>query len=198
LHNEFWSAEAELRAELYRGTWAHFDLLAGFCFVSMDEALDIERQDFHANITTLDSAGTHNRFYGGQLGAELVIHWYKCFVDLWGKVALGSNDETINVNGGTLTAGQPVVGGFLAPPEFIGSHHHDQFAVVPQIGVNVGYELTQHLRATAGYTFLYLSEAVRPGAETDALSRSPRSAPFPFQTGEFWGQGLNLGIEFRF
>jgi hypothetical protein len=74
----------------------------------------------------------------------------------------------------------------------------NQFAVVPEVGVNVGYECSQHLRFSVGYTFLDLTNAALPGAQIDALVRTPPSSSFPFQSGNFWVQGLNLGVEFRF
>jgi Putative beta barrel porin-7 (BBP7) len=195
-HSNLWDAEAQLRAEIYRGTWAHLDALAGFSYLRLDEALDVGEHE--ADVGTLDRIGTRNNFYGGQLGAELHIHYNKFFLDLWGKAALGVNDETIEINAVTIADGQTFAGGSVAAPAFIGNHHRDQFAVVPQFGINLGFECGQHLRFSAGYTFLYLTDAARPGAQIDALLGTPSSSPFPFQSGEFWIQGLNLGLEFRF
>jgi hypothetical protein len=197
-HNELWGTLAQLRVEVYRGTWAHLDALTGFRHLSLDEALAIAERDSAADVVTSDRLGTHNRFYGGRLGAEMVFHYDKCFVDIWGAAALGVNDETIDVNGTTTTNGQAVQGGILTPPAVDGQHHRDQFAVVPEVGINIGYELTQHFRVRAGYSFLYLSEAARPGSQADVLLHSATSSVFPFQSGDFWVQGLNLGFEFRF
>jgi len=194
-HNELWGAEAQLRAEMYRGTWVHFDFLAGLCFLSLDEALGIAEHDLLTDITTADRFGTRNRFYGGQLGAEMEYHYGKYFVDVFGKAALGGNCETVNINGTTLVSGQALPGGILA---VAGQHHRNEFAVVPQVGINVGGQVTQHIRAMVGYTFLYLSDAARPGTQADALVHSPSSSSFPFQSAELWLQGLNLGLEFRF
>jgi Putative beta barrel porin-7 (BBP7) len=198
LHNELWGADVQARVEICRGTWAHFDLLAGFQYLSLDEGLNLLEGDSIADVITFDQFGAHNRFYGGQLGGEMVLHSEKCSVDFWGKVALGVNDETIDVAGATFAGGQTFAGGILASPALIGSHHHDPFAVLPQFGVNFGYEITQHMRATAGYTFLYLSEVARPGSQIDALLATPRPSAFIFQGSSFWAQGLNLGVEFRF
>jgi len=197
-HSELWGAEAILRAEVYRGTWAHLDVLAGFRYLSLDEALAIEEHDIAANVSTWDRCGTGNCFYGGQLGAETVLHYSRWFLDLWGKAALGVNDQTIDVNGTTVAGGQAFPGGNLASPALLGRHRRDEFAVVPEAGVRLGCELAQHVRVTAGYTFLYLTNAARPGVQIDALLSAPRPSPFPFQSGEFWVQGLNLGVEFRF
>ena len=191
-------AEAQLRAEIFRGTWMHFDVLAGFRFISLDEALAIEEHDVGAAVGASDSFGTHNRFYGGDLGGELFFHYEKCFLDLWGKAALGVNDETFELSGTTVAGGQTTAGGILAPPAIVGRHHRDAFAVAPEVGVNVGYECTQHLRFSAGYTFLDLSNVTRPGTQINSFSHAPLPTAFLFQSSSFWVQGLNLGVEFRF
>jgi hypothetical protein len=77
LHNALCGAEAQLRAEVYRGDWVHFDVLAGFRFLSLDEALGIEERDASADVVASDGYGTHNRFYGGLLGGEMYLHYEK-------------------------------------------------------------------------------------------------------------------------
>jgi Putative beta barrel porin-7 (BBP7) len=198
LHNELCGAEAQLRAEAYRGTWAHFDVLAGFQFLSLDEALGIDEHNAAADVVAADLASTHNRFYGGQLGGELFFHYEKWFLDLWGKGALGVNAETFEAGATTVVGGKAVAGGVLASPAIAGTHHHDAFAFMPEVGVNGGYEYSQHLRFYAGYTFLYLTSAARPGAQIDTILRLTEPSLFPFQSSNFWVQGLNLGAEFRF
>ena len=74
----------------------------------------------------------------------------------------------------------------------------DPFAVVPEFTFSVGYDVTRNLRVFVGYTFLYLSDAVRPSEQFDALRQSPHSSIFPIPSSDFWGQGLSFGLEFRF
>src|SRR5262249_15174735 len=81
---------------------------------------------------------------------------------------LGSTAEVVDVAGSTVIAppGQvPTVGngGLLAQPTNSGHFSRDQFAVVPEVGINVGYQVTEHLRAFVGYSFLYWSNVARPG-----------------------------------
>jgi hypothetical protein len=170
LLNRLWGAEAQFRGEVYRGTWAHVDFLGGFRFLSLDEALRIDQRNGTA--FTSDRFGTHNRFYGGQLGAEVELHRNKLFADIWGKAALGTSCQELNFNG---AAGR------------------DAIAVLPEFGFNLGYHLTSNIRLTAGYTFFYISDVARPGDQAPL-----RPGPLPVHGGEFWGQGLNFGFEFRF
>ena len=198
LHSQMSGAETLLRTEIYRGTWAHLDLLGGFRYLDFDEGLNIAQRDFTTDSVISDRFGTHNRFYGGELGAEMEMHYYKGFVDLWGKAALGANDETLNLNGTTVANGQSLPGGLLVSPLLAGRYHRDEFAVIPEFGADIGYHLTQHLRVTAGYTFFYLTNAMRPGDQIDALFSVPRSPDFTLHSSDLWVQGLNLGLEFRF
>ena len=156
--SRLWGAEAQLREQVCGGTWGHLDLLGGARFLSLDEAMD----------SSAWPIGTHNRFYGGQLGAEGEWHRGKYCIDLWGKAALGVDDETIHAGAEHL--------------------NRDAFAMVPEVGCDVGYQLTNNFRLRAGYTFFYISDTARPG---DQVPLAPAH-------GGFWGQGLNFGLEFRF
>ena len=81
-------------------------------------------------------------------------------------------------------------------------------AVVPEVALKLGYQVTPGLRIHAGYDFLYWSNVVRPGNVIDTginpsqLPPGPlvgASRPAPRLDGSgFWAQGLNLGAVFSF
>ena len=90
----------------------------------------------------------------------------------------------------------------------MGVHDSDQFSVVPEMGVAVGYDFSPQLRATIGYNLLYWTSVARPGDQID-LNIDPRQLPpaavsgatlpaFRLQTSDYWAQGLNLGLDLRF
>lgn len=167
--NRFWSIEAQLRGEVYRCRWAHVDLLGGFRFLELDERLQLaERND---SAISEERFTTRNHFFGGQIGTEVELHHAKWFVDIWGKVALGATCEEFRA---TPTTAVPH-----------GDVDRSPFAVLPELGVNFGYQISSSIRVTAGYTFFYLSDAARPGLS-------------PGRGSDYWGQGLNLGFEFRY
>jgi hypothetical protein len=132
-------------------------------------------------------------------------------------VALGGVHQTANINGSTLFAvpGMPVSfqnGGLLALPTNSGRFSRDRFAVVPEVGVKVGYQLTAHVRCFVGYSFLYISDVARPGHQVDpvvnvaqlpsqfgpgALVGAPRPG-FSFKGSDFWAQGVSFGLEIRY
>ena len=62
---------------------------------------------------------------------------------------------------------QARLGGVYAQPSNIGSYNRNELSAIPEVGVNVGCQLTAHLRALVGYSFLYIAEVVRPGDQID-------------------------------
>ena len=53
--------------------------------------------------------------------------------------------------------------GVFAQPANEGRSSATRFAVVPQLQVKLGYDVTSWLRLTVGYDLLYNSEVIRPG-----------------------------------
>ena len=123
------------------------------------------------------------------------------------KLALGNTHSRIDINGSTTTAAGTFAGGLLALPSNMGVHTSDQFSMVPELGLTLGYDLTCHLRATVGYSFIYWSNVSRPGDQID-LNVSPSQFPpttqtatmpaFVQHTTDFWAQGINVGLDYRF
>jgi hypothetical protein len=215
--------EVNARSKLLRYGWYRIDLLGGFRYLELDENLRIAEQltelpvGMGNRVLLTDGFSTRNWFYGGQLGSVVQLHRGRWVVDLMGKVALGNTAQAINVSGGTIIA-DPIKGpsrfpvGLLALQTNSGRFSRNEFAVVPEVGVNLSYRFTDHFRAYAGYTFLYNSAVARPGSEIDRVinvtqlpsvrgpgfvSQPLRPAPL-FQSTDFWAQGINFGLELRY
>ena len=95
----------------------------------------------------------------------------------------------------------------MAQQTNIGDYQRDVFAMIPELGVTIGYYLTPRLHATVGYTFLYMSNVVRPGGVIDTelnlsqLDGALNGAPHPlftWQSTDAWAQGVNFGLDYRF
>jgi hypothetical protein len=222
--SRLWGAEANLRKELLRGCYYHFDVLGGFRFLELDESLVINDATIFGPGTALagstfastDNFGTRNQFYGGQIGAEAEFHVWHLDLGLYGKVALGGNAQTMNITGATGVQNpdgtQNIVGnGLYTQGSNIGHYTHSEFAILPEVGLNVGLQLTPHVRATAGYSFLFLNHALRPGNQIDQAidpglipalggpGGSGLSRPAAmFHESDFTAQGLSAGLELRY
>ena len=160
-----------------------------------------------------DDFSTSNEFNGFELGISTEERYCAWTVELMAKLALGSTHSSSNVNGTTVTTvpGQTPVtnaGGLLALPTNIGTLDQNAFSVVPELGVTLGYDLTCRLKATFGYTFLYFSHAVRAGDQVNDNLNTSQLPPNPLTglpvpqhrlvVGDFWAQGINLGLDYRF
>jgi hypothetical protein len=228
--SELWGAEANARSCVYRDGNRGYDVFAGFRYIDLGESLEIVDQSlslpgstFLFNNTQFQDGGnllqradvftTHNRFYAGQIGGQADYHWGGVFVSVIGKLALGDNHETVTIAGrssvtplGGTAASLP--SGLLAVASNVGSAERDQFAVVPELRLRVGYQFNHYLSAYMGYTLLYWSDVVRPGNQIDPvvnptlITTSPLfgqniggAQPAPrFERSDFWAQGLDFGL----
>jgi hypothetical protein len=200
------------------------DALAGFRYLQLRDNLNIN-EDLTAlagaNTTPgtrfqiHDSFNTRNEFYGGNVGLQGEWRCGKIFVDGLASVALGDSHETVGIGGSTIISAPgaaPSVnnGGLLALPSNMGHSTRDRFAVVPEAGLRVGYQITPNIRASVGYSFTYWSDVERTGKQVD-FAIDPRQLPrsggaalggtSPARQGrseDFWAQGVNFGVEFRY
>jgi hypothetical protein len=224
--SRIWGGEVNFRLKMKCNN--HFTLhgIVGGRFIELDEGLTVN-EDL-AILPTVpiigglgalaqDQFGTRNRFYGGQIGAEAEWDYCRFFVNLRAKLALGVEEEDSTINGTTHTINTTppttVNAGFLALPTNIGSQSRTEFAVAPEVTLAVGWVLTDKLRASIGYNFLYISEVLRPGNQVDIGINPAQGLPGSFGTGgpavpprpaftfhgsDYWAQGLILGLEYRF
>ena len=203
------------------------DLISGFSYLRLRENLVITENvnvlptapspPFvpGQSITLVDRFDTTNNFYGAQIG--LRAEWWRgaWFMNVTGLVALGDTHQQVRISGTTVFTNPGGVsvtqqGGLLALPTNIGTQNQDAFTVVPQIGLNVGRQVTAHMRVFVGYTLLYWSNVVRPGDQIDFVvnpTQLPTSAgpgtlvgdarPAPlFNHSDFWALGINFGVGF--
>jgi hypothetical protein len=237
--SELWGAEANYRQNLCCGCWYRLDALVGFRFVELEESLHITENvifttPFPAQTGTVfpvgtnaivsDRFGTRNEFYGGQVGLNARLNRGPWSLDLFTKVALGDVRESVTIGGNQLLTApggspqQAFNGGLLALSSNSGHFVRNRFAVVPEAGVTVGYQVTDSLRVFAGYNFLLISNVVRPADQIDrvldahlipnfnTLNKSQAPGPpvspprpmFEFHETTFWAQGLTCGMEFRY
>jgi hypothetical protein len=221
--NEFYGYEANLRKNLGCDCNYRIDFLAGYRFLRLEDSVVVTE-----NLVATDPAGavpagtrfilqdrfdTRNDFHGGQVGLAGEVRQGRAFVSLRALVALGNVYKQTWIGGATLIgvpgqAEQTNAGGLLAQPTNIGAYSRNDFAVVPEGTVSVGYQLTDGIRAFVGYTFLYWSNVWRAGDQIDLVVNPTQIAPgtlfgvprpiFPGKDDDFWAQGVNFGLEFRY
>jgi hypothetical protein len=216
----FWGGEVNAIIDLCKGNRYRLDLLAGARYLKVEDqlgftSLTVPTAGAGTRVSHSDTFSAHTNYVSGQLGLRAEYHWSYFFVNAVTKLALGSSHEEVKVGGTTLVAVPtlpPVAlpGGFFAQPTNSGNRSRDEFALLPEFGLNVGFHLTDCVRVYAGYTFLYLSRVARPGDQIDrtlnlsqqpglgpSLIGAPRPAPLLTDT-DFWVQGINFGLEIRY
>ncbi len=170
------------------------------------------------NIEVNDEFNTLNQFYGGQVGLNAELRYGKLYLSVLGKIALGVMHETVDINGwsilrqGPLVAPSVIHAGLYANATNIGRFHDDEFAVVPEVNINLGYNWRSWLTTYVGYSFLYASRVVRPGDQYSPvinpaiIPTSPSfglggaiATPNPVLTQtDYWLQGVSFGIILRY
>ena len=165
-----------------------------------------------------DSLECQNSFLGPQIGVRGEYNFGKFFVNGSLKVALGVTQQTIEVNGYSFLIREPgaavetLPGGFFSSPTNIGRHFEDKFSVVPELGANVGFQLTDCARVSVGYTFLFWTNVARAGNQLDRNLNTgglplaefygdplvPARPGVPFHQSNFWAQGVNFSLEVKF
>lgn len=215
--------DANLLYNINNSGGVRFDLLGGFRYLNLQENLSFVTDSPNvfpnppAFFHTFDQFNASNNFYGGQIGGRISYDNTRIFMNATGKLALGSTFEMLSVNGGTTTnaggfASAP--GAYLSQPTNLGSQTVSQFAIIPEMNLNFGIRLNPWASFMVGYSFLYVSSVARPG---DQLDRVINTTQAPAITGnfpgslagparpalnirdtDFWAQGLNFGLEFRY
>lgn len=209
------------------------DALVGFRYLRLAERMQIREQISSIGVNNLlvfqtnpvnapnflvdeDIFRTVNQFFGPQIGVRAAWEHDWINVEGFAKLGIGANRQHTTVLGSTTLvtpqATETAAGGILAQPTNIGNRSRTRFGLVPEIGFNVGVELTQHVRLNLGYSFLMWNHVVRPGGQIDrninptqvpgsptfgALS-GPPSPAYRFNEELFWTHMLNVGLEFHY
>ena len=212
------------------GRYFRLDLLAGYRYHRLVDHVAI-RED--VVITDLaqppavrgtmfnieDDFRARNEFNGGELGLLAQFRRDRWSLELQAKMALGNNHQVVFINGTTAittpvsppedTTTTDYAGGVLALANNSGRFARDEFIVIPQVGVELGYQVTCGLRAYLGYNLLYWANVARAGHHIDlnidpanlppVVDPSPGPEPtFGFHSVDFWAQGFTAGFEVSF
>ena len=123
---------------------------------------------------------------------------------LRGTVGLGADAEHVRAFGSQITqtpAERRVVPvGLTVQASNRGTFDRTAVNLVSEVGVRVGYRVTDHVELSAGYTFLLWDGALRSGDQVDpVVNLNPGTQParpaIPFREDVFWAQGLDAGVE---
>jgi hypothetical protein len=200
------------------GNW-RIDVLGGYRFLRFADRLGIteNQNSFSSGFSsrTVDRFDATNDFHGFDIGFDGEYRQGPWRIRGLMKLAVGENFELTDINGSQTSVSPTGVtttnsGGFLALISNVGHLSRDRSIIIPEVGLQVGAQLTPHVRGWIGYSGLYWSEAVWAGKQID---RSINLALFPPSNGQvtgpvrptplfegtsLWAHGVDVGLEVRY
>jgi hypothetical protein len=222
---KFWGVEGNGLYRAITGPAFSVSVLAGIRYIDLRENLSIASTETllpapQASFTGTDNFSTKNQFFGAQLGVKAQRQFGQFDGSVIAKVALGDNYQTVSVGGASLVSGTGfgvtpglTPGGIFTQTTNSGQQSRNQFAVVPEAQLELGYRVSSGFRLFVGYDFIYLSSVVRPGNQIDTtlnftgnpaisgpgatLTGAPRPAPL-LNGSSFWAQGIQIGASYAF
>jgi hypothetical protein len=222
---KFQALEVSYRRSLLRERMDSVDVIAGWRYLRLEDTLYIQDGrtvlggntglDAGTQLNEFDQFGTKNIFNGVNIGVIADRRWGRFDVELIGKLAIGRTTSQLSVDGSTtiipaIDGADPTTypAGLLAQQTNIGTFEKQYFALVPELNLNAGFQITRSLKATLGYTFLYWSAVARPGDQIDTslnLSQladtgliGPARPEINWVSTGIWAQGVNAGLDYRF
>jgi hypothetical protein len=211
---DFSGADVNLRGNLASTPLVRIDGLIGYRYLRLRDALSIQENiAFAAPPSTLlvtDRFDTTNEFHGAQIGLAGEARRGCWTLGVVAKFAMGNTRRETFIDGDNVqNSGTPAFnrfpGGVLAQTSNMGRYINDDFAVVPEVGITLGVFVTERLRLTAGWNFLYWSQVGRASEQIDRnMSQIPPAAPGavgPFYLNnntDFWAHGFRAGFEWQY
>jgi len=200
--------------------FSRVDFVAGYRYLGLRDQLLI-REDLtslQANnpgrFEIFDHFETKNEFHGAEFGFIWEGGWRRWTLECISKTAVGNVRQTVAIDGGTTISPltqpqQSFEGGLLAQRSNIGEYSQNELGMLNELGLTLGLYLSPRLRATVGYTFIYLTPVIRAGdqidwdvnpdllpPETNPLQGALRPQ-FAFEETDYWANGINVGLDLR-
>ena len=209
------SAGIALQRNLFCTPTTRANLSFGFRYYDLDESLSVYQSTLNgpgvgatialqplavgSAVNLFDRVYTRNQFFGGELGGRVEHDFGMVTLGFAPRIALGDMRQSVTASGtttGTSVGGAPVtaIGGLLAAGG-PGNGNLDRdvtnrISTATQLNAYVALKLTDHLRATVGYQFLYLNNVARPGQQLDSIVNQ-RVVPVSGAFGALSGQPGN-------
>jgi hypothetical protein len=206
---------------LNRPCW-RLDLIGGYQFTRIDDQLGMHSSSVQlagtfppgTSFNFQDNFEVRNDFHGMPLGLMADYEYGPWSVSILAKIALGTMHENVSTYGASSisypgsAAPTTSAGGLYVQGTNAGSYNRHQFTCVPEIGVNVGYQLTSWCTITLGYSAIYWSNVALAGDQIDrgvngsqllggTLAGPARPAAANRDT-SFWVHGFQIGAALQF
>jgi hypothetical protein len=199
--------DANLRLNASRSEFATWDVFAGYRYFQVRDGVTVTSDRFapspadgpDVRTFTDDLFRTRNEFHGPQVGVATSHRLFdRLTFSTRMAVAMGVTLADTRLLGRTSTAFGTSNEGLLVNATNAGRYEHRFFAVMPTAEARFGYDITDWLRFSVGYSFLYWSRVERAGDQIDRTAFGPGRPAYPHRTTDYWVQGVTLGAEVRY
>jgi hypothetical protein len=185
------TSDVNYRHILFCSPSGRIDALAGYRYAYLQDEMFLGKPPTGTSDEYLNNrVAVSNSFHGGQIGLAGEYRANDWYVSGTAKVAIGAVNPHLCVSGLFVNAEGQVNGGW-ARLAALGSSTGSRFAVLSAMNASLGRQISEHARLYIGYSFQYLSQAVRLG---DVMSPAASSLEFT----NFWVQSVNAGFELRY
>jgi hypothetical protein len=222
---EMHSVALLLRHNLSNDSCRRFDLVGGYRYLRFRESLAVGEfltstdpsgvVPVGTTFDILDEFTAENDFHGGEIGIDTLLRRGCWDFDILTKVAFGNMHEAGGADGRTIITTPTVTplvsnGGLLALPTNIGTSSWDNFAMIPELDLNLRYRYNECLSFAMGYSLLWITDVARTGGQVDTVVNTTQlpanggnligpARPAPqFGHTDMWMQGLNFGVVFEY
>jgi Putative beta barrel porin-7 (BBP7) len=214
---DFIAAEAYGRLLLARTGTSRADMIGGYTFARLDDALGLSTRSVNGitdaiidgTVTeTFDQFSTSNTFHGGHIGFTTDITRGRWTFSTLGKVALGTMSQE-SIVGGRRTITPPTGNGpqvtqnngILTYGSNDGTLQRDVFTFIPEAGAKLRYCLTPKVKFNVGYTFIFFPDVAMASSLIDPVVDTRQSEPFPqsrIGSDTYYLHGVDLGLSYQF
>lgn len=203
VQTSLFGGDTSLRRVFQSGDSFRLDLLGGYRFLHLGDSVATSFDTVAtgpiaiptipgARLMGEDGVRTRNDFHGAEVGFSAMGRRGQFTLEFQTTLAMGVTVGDLDQSHTRSVFAPPGVLPGVPLTQLAAHNTADYFAVVPEVGIKVGWQPVQHFRLTVGYDFLYWSR-VRRAEEVYALGPVLRGG-----TTDFWAQGLTLGAEFRY
>ncbi len=204
-----------LRHVLSQDHLVRCDWLMGYQTARLSESLDIVSNTTNLNapnpiLDQEDHFQARSQFQGATFGFSGEAREGNWYLGSLFKLGFGNMERRVDISGfSRTTVGSDISTqnqGLLARQTNIGTYRDDTFVIVPELGLHIGYRLTNKLDFTIGYSMLRLPKVSRVVDSLDPNLASNLSDPlvgeirpsFTLQESNFTLHSLNLGLQWAY
>ncbi|MEM7473914.1 MAG: BBP7 family outer membrane beta-barrel protein [Planctomycetota bacterium] len=210
--------ELMITRELYVDRFNRINWISGYQNVQIDEGIRILSNTEiiapgplqGAMVSVLDNFQTQNEFHGGVYGLMNTKQLGKLNIETMFRLGAGNLQRRVNISGVTTrtssglsnTANQGLLARNTNNQPFV----DDTFIVIPELAINLGYQIRPGFDFTVGYNYMVIPKVGQAAQQINPDLAVNLSDPlvgaldpsFSFEERNYWLHSLGLGLQLKY